>query len=181
MYKLLPDEEKTKVAKEYSQRRLIVMLVTFIFVIVVAMVGLFPSYMLSNARLKEVAERVRIMGEPGLESDEAALRSWLSDLNQKLRVFSPKLDKDRASTMIEEAVNRRVDGIKITYFEWIKEADALTLSVAGTARDRQALIAFEDSLNASGRFAKVSLPVSNLARDKDIGFRVTLALKSPTP
>jgi len=181
MYKLLPDEEKARVAKEYSQRRQIVMLVTFIFVAVVAMVGLFPSYMLSNSRLKEVAERVRIMGEPDLENDESELRSWLSDLNQKIRTLSPKLDKDRPSDMIEEAINRKVNRIKITSFEWGKDADTTSLSVSGTALDRQALIAFEDSLNASGRFATVSLPVSNLARDKDIGFRVKLILKPLTP
>lgn len=178
MYKLLPDEERAKIQAEYSRRRYVVMLSASITVIVVGMVGLFPSYMLSNARQNEVEERIKITGEFGLDENKAELQAWLARLNLKLRTLSPKLDQDRPSDLIEEVINRRAVGIKITSFDWAKAEEAgNTLSISGTARDRQALIAFEGSLNASGRFATVALPISNLAREKDINFQVKLSPK----
>jgi hypothetical protein len=181
MYKLLPEEERMKVAGEYYRRRWVVGILVFIVVIIISMVGLFPSYVLSSARQREVAERIRGMGGPGLDEDGAELRSWLTDLNQKLRLLSPKLDKDKTSPILEEVITRKVAGVRITRFDWNKDGETTTLMVSGTASDRQALIAFEGSLNASGRFGTVSLPVSNLARDKDIGFQVKLSLKPQTP
>ncbi|MDO8565293.1 MAG: hypothetical protein Q7R67_01580 [bacterium] len=177
MYKLLPDEERVRVAAEYSRRRVVVVLLTLILVIIVAMVGLFPSYLLSNARQREVLERGRIMGELDLDEDEAQLQSWLSNLNLKLRALSPALDRDRPSALVEEVVRGKTDGIRITTFGWNKEEKLISLSISGVARDRQALIALENSLNASGHFETVELPISNLARDKDINFQVKLSPK----
>ena len=138
----------------------------------IGVIGLLPSYVLSNARLNEVLERTRIINSLGRGDDEPDLRGWLLETNQKLRILSPKLDTDRPSDVIEKIVDQSLKGLRITGFLWTKVEGGITLSVNGVAQDRQTLITFENRLNASKYFSNVTLPISNLAKDKDIDFQI---------
>jgi len=176
MYKLLPEEQKKIVAQEYGIRRAVVMLAASILVMLLGTAGLFPSYMLSGARRQEVLERTRIMGDVAPKEDEAALQEWLSGFNAKLQTLTAFAETAEPTRLIDKVLEEKVAGIRLTGFVWTFAKNKATLAVSGTARDRQALIALEDSLNASGQFGSVSLPLSNLARDKDIEFQVNLTL-----
>lgn len=177
MYKLLPDDERQKVAREYSLRRVAVMLQALALVLVVVIVGLFPSYILSNLRKQEVAERIRVesVGEDAVESRN--LRTWLNSLNLKLKVLSPALDQERLSLVLESVLSEKSLGIKLTNFVLSKSSDKVSLSISGTASDRQSLVSFQTRLNASGDFSQVTLPVSNLAKDRNIPFQLKLVPK----
>ena len=59
MFKLLTEEEKYKVAHEYAVRRVIVVLFALVLVVAVGIIGLLPSYVLSNARYNEAFERTK--------------------------------------------------------------------------------------------------------------------------
>lgn len=176
MYKLLPEEHKRKVEKEYFWRRLIVILQALIVVTLIGMAGLFPSYILSNMRQKEIGERLKAMGETVLSEDDKEVISWLEEMNLKLKVLSPKLDKEKISPLIENALSAKVGGIRINSLDWTKENSKILLVISGVATDRQALIAFERSLD-SLQIGEVTFPVSNLAKDRNISFivRVTLS------
>ena len=178
MFKLLTDEEKQKVTHEYTLRRAIVMLFAFIMVSVVGIIGLLPSYILSSARENEVIERTRIMERAGERGDKLELQAWLRETSRELEVLSPKLDTDRPSDFIKRILDQRVTGLRITGLSWAKVEDKIALSVSGVALDRQTLITFEDRINASGYFSEVILPISNLARDRDIDFQIKF---SPVP
>src|SRR3989344_86718 len=92
MFKLLTEEGRAKVLVEYNTRRIVVILCALVFVILIGIVGLLPSYVLSSARQKEVAERAKAVEGLGREDDTAELRSWLVQMNKKLQVLSPALD-----------------------------------------------------------------------------------------
>jgi hypothetical protein len=179
MYKLLTEEQKKNVAEEYALRRTALLLWTVISLSVIAMVGFFPSYILSQARHREVAERLQIMGDLGLSAEDQELKEWVTDFNLKQKTLSAQGESDHPAFLIEEVVAARTSGIRLTSFEWKKEEGRPVLAVAGIARDRQALVAFEASLNAHNRFGEVALPIANLARDKDIGFQVRLSPPNP--
>jgi hypothetical protein len=116
MFKLLTDEEKQKVAHEYTVRRAIVVLLALILVLVVGIIGLLPSYIFSDARQNEVLERTRIMGSVGQRGDEEDLQTWLRETNRKLQILSPELDTDRPSIFIERILDQKVAGARITGF-----------------------------------------------------------------
>lgn len=174
MYKLLPEMAREKVGREYLLRRTVVMLAALVLVLVVAVVGLLPSYVLSKARQKEIASL-----SAGGESPDKSLETWVSGLNLRLKTLAPKLDRDRPAEIFADIIKERGSGVKLTDFSWIKSEKGTELSVSGVARDRQALLSFESRLQALGQFTGVSLPVSNLAKDRDIGFEVKLSLKQP--
>ena len=173
MYKLLTEEQKKKVAREYFVRRLIVAVWALIVVTIIGMSGLFPSYVLSDARQREVSERLRILGELELSKEDQALKTWLTQFNLKLKILSPRFDNQRPSLLIERVIGTKIAGIRLTSFDWVVENNIATLSVGGVAADRQSLISFEQKLESEG-LGEVALPVSNLAKDRDIDFRVTL-------
>lgn len=180
MYKLLTEEQKKKVAREYALRRIAIILWAAIAIIIVSLAGFFPSFVLSKVRHKEISDRLKVVGEVTLEDGDKELKEWLSGFNTKLKTLAPKRDTDRPSLLIEEVIGEKTAGIKLTSLEWKKKDGQQTLSISGVARDRQALVSFENSLRMSGRFGEVSLPISALSKDRDIGFQVTLTY-APNP
>lgn len=175
MFKLLTEEAKGKVMGEYRARRAVVMLLALIFVLILSLVGLFPSYVLSNARQREVSERVQILGENLNNTEGMVSEAWLKDVNLKLRLLSPRLDQDRPSQLISAVLSERGSGVNITTLAWTKANGAVTLSLSGMAQDRQALLSLESRLSASEKFSGVTLPVSNLAKDKNLIFQIKLS------
>lgn len=177
MFKLLSEESRAKVRKEYVLRRHIVVLTLLILVLIIALVGIFPSYILSKGRQEEMAERFKMMGGQSASSTpQDDLSLWLANINQKLKILSPALDNDRASLIIGKALAVKGIGISVTQLSWQK-GETASLSLNGVATDRQTLLAFEKNLNDSGEFQSVSLPVSNLAKVSSIPFQVKLILK----
>lgn len=174
MFKLLTEEKKVEIEKEYKLRLIIIALWSVIAVIIIGMVSLFPSYILTKARHAEVVERLALMERTSLSAEDQEVEFWLTQINQKLKFLAPKFDDDRPAAFIEEALKVKVSGIRINSLEWKREDGKEALVLSGTSNDRQSLISFENALNKSGKFGKVSLPISNLAKDKDIDFQVKL-------
>lgn len=172
MFKLLTEEERRKVVHAYTTHRTIVMLLALIGVLVVGIIGLLPSYVLSHAREDEALERTRIASDSVEKEDNATLQAWLEETNRKLQVLSPTLDTERPSDFIEKILDQRIAGITITGFSWVKVKDKITLSASGVATSRQSLITFENRINSSKHFSEVALPISNLAKDRDIDFQI---------
>lgn len=179
MFKLLTEEEKHKVEGEYSLRRAIVMIAGLIFVCAVGIIGLMPSYLLSNIRKDEAEDRMRILAQSGLIEDTSEAEVWLSKVNQKLKALDPALDLDPPSALIAEILEKKINGISITNITLSKVKSKVTISVNGVAEDRQTLITFRDSISVSESFSSVVLPISNLTQDRDISFEIKLSPKIP--
>jgi hypothetical protein len=180
MFKLLTEEERQKVTGEYVIRRTVIFLLALVLVLAVGIIGLLPSYVLSNARQSEVLDRVRIMGVTEEETGESDIQIWLAAMNRKLQVLSPTLDTDRPSDFVEKILDEKIAGISITAFSWLRVKNEITLSVSGVAFDRQTLISFENRIDSSNYFSKVTFPISNLTKDRDIDFQIKFSLASST-
>jgi len=175
MYKLLTPEGIQRVKEEYNRRRLIVVLTAIILVLLVAIVGTLPSYVLSTIREIEVEEKSRVTETAEVSGDEAELEEWLKETNAALEVLSATSLEPKPSLYIEKVVSERGSGLYLTNFSWRKDKDSkITLIVRGIASTRQALIAFRDNLDALEEFSLVELPLSDLALSKDINFQIIL-------
>lgn len=172
MFKLLTDESREKVSQEYKTRRLIVIILALILIAVIAIIGLMPSYILSNSREQEATEHLKLTAEIDNQEEGRELRTWLTDTNKKLVTLAPSLDVDRPSDFIEDVIDLKPVGAKITSFSWSKIKDKVILSVSGTASDRQNLLRFENNIKNSILFSDVTLPISDFANDRDISFQI---------
>lgn len=179
MFKLLTEEARKKIKSEYILRRGVAMLTALIAAVVIGMIGLFPSYIISNAQHKEVQGHIEPVESLELQKDYSSLYYWLDGMKFRIGALDPSSDKERAAPFIESLLKEKISGIKVTELSWLRLDKKPVLSVSGTAQDRQALIAFEERLNSSGKFSSVTLPVSNLAKDKNISFKLKLSPKAP--
>ncbi len=174
MFKLLPEKQRIEVKREYFLRRMIVIICSIILVLVVALVGLLPSYLLSFINGHDVLERTRLSISDQSEEESQALSDWLDDLTLKLKVLDPKLDKVRPSVLIEKMLLEKTEGVHLTNIVWAQKGTKVSLIIAGLSDDRQQLITFQNNLNLSERFSDVNSPVSNLASEIDLDFQITL-------
>lgn len=173
MFKLLTEEGREKIRHEYILRRIAVILGTVILALIVGVIGLFPSYLLSKIRYNETLERVTIVSKSAqIGEADLELKNWLSETNQRLTLLAPKPETDQPSTFIDQVLKKKVTNVSLKNFTWIKNNDKLDLSINGVALSRQALVAFEEALSSSEYFSDVILPVSDLAKDKDVNFQI---------
>ena len=176
MFKLLTEEHKVKVRKEYSSRLIVVVLSAFVFVLITGLIGLMPSYILSDIKYREVASLAEDAALGGSEKNEDEI--WFEKMKLRLNILNPDFDTDRPSEFVEKVIGERGTGIRLAGFSWIKGKDDVSLMVRGVADTRQDLIAFEERVKASEEFSNVSLPISNLASDSNIEFSLTF---NPAP
>lgn len=175
MFKLITEEKQKLIRKEYLLRRTIIMVAAFAAVLIVGIVGLFPSYILSNSRYSEVLSRTEILKTSQTQSERNELLEWLKSTTNKLVFLSPSLDTDRPVEIFKNFLNEDRLGIKITSLSWKKNGEKITVIISGVASDRQKLLNFEQEINSSGEFSKFSLPVSQYAKEKDIDFQITVS------
>ena len=176
MFKLLPEKIRTRVEHEYAMRLGVAILTGLLFAIVVGIVGLLPSYLLFNIEERRMQDEIIAIGGLEAHPEIITLRKWLSGTNLKLSLLDPSLDVDRPSTYIAKALEEKIGGIRVYTIGWSKNSGAI--SISGEAMDRQALLDFEKELNTSDKFAEVAIPVSNLAKTRDIAFKVELIPKT---
>jgi hypothetical protein len=174
MFKLLVESDKKKMQREYLVRRIAVALFALDVVIFLAIVGLFPAYLLSTVRLKNAAERSQALGYLGKSDEGKEARDWFHRTNQELAMLEPSGEPIQASADIKNLLGSKNAGVRLTNLVWKKSAAETTLAANGIASDRQSLISFEKKINESKLFSSVTLPVSNLAKDRQIDFSLKL-------
>jgi hypothetical protein len=63
----------------------------------------------------------------------------------------------------------------------LSQAPAPLLTVSGVAVTRQALVDYRDTLEAVEEYVRVDLPISNLIKDRNVPFTITITLATTTP
>ncbi|MES2214061.1 MAG: PilN domain-containing protein [Patescibacteria group bacterium] len=169
------DETRAVAVKEYSRRRMVIVLFLFCTIVLVGILELFPSYMLSFSRKNIAAARIEQLKRSPSSEDGRVLEKWLSLTNKKLVVLSPDMGSDLPYEIFQKIIKVKPAGISLFSLRWTKSAEGATITLSGTARDRQTLLAFQDSLNASKAFSKAVLPISSFAKDKDLQFEVSVS------
>lgn len=176
MINLIPQSAKKQIIIEYWLRVLTVWIILLSVVAVVGMAIMFPVYVL-----------VKTQADVYRESADAAV--------QKIAVYenvSTGLVQSSQQAKIILETNREAPLTQYISLFGALESDSLILSgflinrgkngvesvqLTGTALNRQALADFRDRLLAIEVVEKVDFPISNLAKDRDISFDMTVTLK----
>jgi hypothetical protein len=103
--------------------------------------------------------------------------------NEQARLI---LESERAGLLINiiDAVEGAVAVSKVSvgrYDVSRHDGRVAPVVVTGLASSRAALAGFRDALLKSPLVAKVDLPISNFAQDRDIQFTLTITIASSTP
>lgn len=178
MFNLIPSEQKGTLEKEYKLRRLVVWAFIVIITLVVSLILLTPSYILSRTRVAEVKDQLdeskRILDT---ELQPSELTEQLTEAARNARDLQPFGQKNSAYTLLK-ILEVKPTHIKITSISFEnKDPNLASISLAGTALDRESLKSFGRLMENREEFSAVDLPVSNFAKEKDIAFTMRLMIK----
>ena len=182
MTNLLPSEQIKKNITEYHFRFAGTALAMLGITIFLATVFLSPSYFLASHK------RAVIQNDPLWQNDKDDVASRerqkefedvIKETNMVLDILGTTNNKFYVSgDVVAKIIGYKTTPITISgiFYDASDVGDAL--SIKGIEVNRQGLISFTDMLKKDPSFASVDLPISNLVKDRDISFSISIKLKS---
>jgi len=176
MINLIPPEAKNKIIIEYWTRVVSVWSAAITAALIAGICILVPTYVLITIQIGTNESSSKAASEK--VSEYESFTKELANANQKAKVISDSANDTPISNliyMIRSYESSEVTVSKVAMSRIKGGFDPIVVS--GEARSRQALAAFRDKLLAEPNVAAVDLPISNLAKDKDIQFNLTVTIK----
>jgi Tfp pilus assembly protein PilN len=117
------------------------------------------------------------------EETEVAEMQSTSTAREELRaaartlfVYRTALDELEISDVLKDALTVMPEDVRVTGVAYARSGS--TLTIAGLAGNRTALVTFSRSLESHERFSSVQLPISDLAKNTDLPFRISCAINT---
>ncbi|MFA5934139.1 MAG: PilN domain-containing protein [Candidatus Paceibacterota bacterium] len=177
MINLLPTQYKKVVRSEYIYRLSIVVFLSIFLLGILASVFLMPSYLISSMKYQVVNERFTLIKNNENFSVATNLNESIKAINKKLSIFSGAESLIVSRDIIDSILTNVTPAIKLTRIAYTKQNQKNSyLELAGTALDRESLLAFTKALEKESHFTKVDLPISNLVKAKDGDFHITISI-----
>ncbi len=178
MVNLLPQTAKRQLVVEYYVRVVSVWLFLVTGAMVVLGMLLMPISVLVNLQLKafdETFTRVSADNASFADSEKIVLEANVlaGELNRS-DAYAPLLDDVIAvQALADSAIEIQSIALQRTDKGIVK-----TITVTGDAATRAALAAFRDRIEDEERFTSAALPISNLAKDKDVPFSIAITVNN---
>jgi hypothetical protein len=179
MINLIPPQGRTALKHEYILR--VGSLYAFLLAgVCVAGTALFiPTYVLTSSQLtgaKDKSAEIEVTKQAFDRAfEEIKVANTLMAQLQKTKTTTP------ATKVIEEIIRLAPEGLRFTAFGTSEEAGVLkNVTVSGNASTRQALVSFKAQIEASPLFDEVVIPLSDLARETELPFSVSIQLEVET-
>lgn len=175
MINLIPTSAKKQVVIEYWLR---VITVWFLLVSLTALIGaavMLPVYVL-------LKEQISVYQESADKAQEkmAVFENVSSDLVAASQQAKIILDNQKDATLskyIYMFSSLETEALILSSITVSRDGEVVApVQLSGVASDRQALADFRDRLLAIEDVKAVDFPISNLAKDKDIPFGMTVTL-----
>lgn len=180
MTNLIPPQGHRALRREYIARVFSVYAFLLGGVLIALTALVVPTYVLVDMQLASVTfqNTAALDVDTSYKEAEAAIKH----ANDILAQFAGDTKQVLPSRVLREMQSVAHTGITFEKFQvqfapkGAKEGDLIL--VQGSADSRASLAAFKDALNASPLFENAVVPISDLARDADLPFAITLTLIS---
>jgi hypothetical protein len=175
MINLIPTSAKKSLIKEYWLRAITVWFFLWTVALLLGIFIMIPSYVLINSQVsayKDWAESAteKKTSYEALAKDLERSGKWAKLIKDNSEL--PRISKYIALFRSLEGSGVTVSNISIVYGDKGLEP----IIIIGTATSRQALAAFRDNVLAQDSVKSVDLPLSNLAKDRDIPFEISVTI-----
>ncbi len=176
MINLIPPQCKTLVKKEYLFRVSAVASIIIACALFASAIALLPAYVLLGAHVGSMTK----INEESVQKNAEYIRA--TEELEKTALLVAQLAKGTHPVSptevlihIEQALSSEValEGISLSL-----DATKIQVQARGTAKSRESLRLFLETLKKDTFFADAQVPVSDLARDKNLIFTLTLTLKT---
>lgn len=181
MINLIPPKGHTALKHEYILRVGAVYGFLLAGVLGAGAILMMPTYVLVSSQLTSVRpDEAQMSATKQTYSDARVTVQQANAVMAQLRNAIPNIEM---SDVIEEVVRVAPEGVVLSTFQAEREGkDLKKINIQGKAATRKTLAALKSSLEASSLFATAEVPISDLARENNLPFVVTVTLKeSVTP
>lgn len=179
MINLIPPSAKKSIQTEYWLRVLSVWCTLWSVALLMGSAVLVPSYVLIVSQVKVYADSAQEASQKILDFENVS--KDLGRSSQQAGTLLLGLKQPLMSEYISRFKELEKPGINISKITMSRNETGLAgAQIAGQAENRQALADFRDRLRGEATIAGVDLPISNLAKDKDIQFALTVTFKNAT-
>ncbi len=178
MINLIPPEAKKHLIREYWIRSVTVWFFLWAAVFLLGIAVLVPSYVLINLQVKAYSASAASADEKNAGFE--AVSKELERASKMAATLSNHFENPSMTELITLLKGFELSSIEITQMSLAREgANIGAVTVAGIADDRQSLATFRNRMLDSEQIESVDLPISNLAKDKQIPFELTITMAKP--
>jgi len=180
MINLLPPQARKAVTREYWLRVVTVWALLLAVGCIACGLLLMPSYVLLQAHLAAVTTEAGALENAGGDAFEAEARIKEANLlAEELADNSATVTLSGIIMSIDQA--RKSASITLNAYAVERTTEGLeTVHVQGVARTREALLAFQEALEAEPLFETATVPIANLVRGTNLPFAMTITLADTT-
>jgi hypothetical protein len=175
MINLLTPEAQASLRRQYIRRRRVVASGMILFCLI-SILALASTILL---QLQVKSNEIQTKLDAQTTSDEDVQQEQdLKQINAELALLRSRGSEPAISDLLSLVSDMRPSGITISSWSFSAPSSAaVVISLKGQARDRSTLLAFESALRNSDAFASVDSPVSNLIKNQNGDFSITLTVK----
>ncbi len=176
MINLLAEEKSRKVQGLFRDRVIVLSLLFLNTAIFLSLVALFPSYIFVVSRKEINNAQLKALQNIAVSGDTETFQKMASLSSLEIKILKGIKDEPSFSRIISQILLLKPQGISVQGIVY-HQPDGGTLSLRGTARDRSDALLFLSNLKKTEAFSAADIPLSNLIKEKDFTFTLTVTLK----
>ncbi|MCR4283885.1 MAG: hypothetical protein NUV64_01005 [Parcubacteria group bacterium] len=176
MINLLPTGDKIINKKDYLSRLFIVAGILVFSIIAITFALSLPIFFSLFFEERDLSNQFNIImqGDSSVEADK--IYAELDILNKKFSLYEKNNEEIKhISILIEKIIALKTSGIRINYFKYEKDKNDKII-ITGESKNRSDFVDFRKKLEDDESFGVVSSPLSNLLKENDIKFTMTIEL-----
>ncbi len=182
-YTLLPEKEIKLLKREYKTRFLVFLLFFVSGAVLLGIGSLVPAYIYSFSQAKDALSRAKFLQESRQQRGVDEVLKELKQTDLDVKKLQEHQDKVVFSNIITQLISSKTSGIRISSFTFsnvVVDANSkkniFATILQGKANTRENLVEFKKKLESDPSVLGVELPVSDLAKSKDIAFSLKISM-----
>lgn len=179
MFNLLPENLRKKIVKEYKARLVVICILFIVLIQVSFLIFLFPSWLVSHYKEQNYSLQSDELNKTLSTLDISSTTSFIKSFNTKIGIINDSLEYPKYVPLIDEILSKKTNSIRLSGIHYsVNSSTSGSITLEGIGDTRESLVAFSESLKTVEHFKKVDLPISNLAKDKNIGFTISISVEN---
>lgn len=173
---LLPPHRKRFLMRDYVFRLSVVALWLLILLVMIHTLLLVPSYLYAHQQIRDHEQQLATLQAAQSTATEQELKGRIAALGTKAKQLTALGKQATASGALRAVLAAPRTGVRvhgITYTPSAKPEEH-KMALHGVASTRESLQQYLAALDALPFVAKAELPISAYAKERDIGFTITL-------
>lgn len=148
--------------------------------ILLGVISLAPGFILSYTQEKDALDRLEMLQKSRQNSSSSSIIKELADSSALIKKLKSRKDSIVFSSIISKILNDKPSGVSITSFDISTSGEEATSTISvviqGKSATRESLVLFKDKISSDPLVLNVELPVSDLAKSKDIYYSIRISI-----